>query len=57
MLEKSPAEANAYLAEPSKYIDSVRTSADAAAREQLAKVVDVLCTEQVRRGHVCVRGG
>jgi hypothetical protein len=47
LLEKGPAEANAYLADPGKYIDAVRTSADAAAREQLAKVVDVLCTEQV----------
>jgi len=57
MLEKSPAEANAYLADPSKYVDSVRTSADAAAREQLAKVVDVLCTEQVSSFDDCLAWG
>jgi len=29
---QGPSEANAYLTEPAKYVDSVRTSADAAAR-------------------------
>lgn len=38
LVEKGPSEANAYLADPVKYIDAVRNSADAAAREQLAKV-------------------
>jgi hypothetical protein len=38
LLEKGPAEANAYLADPAKYSEAVKTSADAAAREQLAKV-------------------
>ncbi len=47
LLEKGPAEANAYLADPAKYIDGVRTSADAAAREQLAKVVEILAVEKV----------
>ncbi|GBG00467.1 ubiquitin-activating enzyme E1, partial [Raphidocelis subcapitata] len=47
MLDKAPAEANSYLADPEKYVDAVRTSADAAAREQLARVVEALAGERV----------
>lgn len=38
LLEKSPSEANVFLADADKYIAEVRGNPDAAAREQLAKV-------------------
>jgi ubiquitin-activating enzyme E1 len=46
LFDKAPAEANGYLADPKKYGDAVRASADAAAREQLAKVAEVLAPEE-----------
>lgn len=46
ILEKTPAEANAYLEDPSKYVDSIRGSSDAAAREQLERVIEVLITDK-----------
>lgn len=46
LLEKTPAEANAFLENPEKYISDVRNSSDAAAREQLERVVEALVTER-----------
>ena len=46
LLEKTPAEANAFLEDPAKYISGVKASSDAAAREQLEKVVEALVTER-----------
>lgn len=54
LLEKGPSEANAYLADPAKYVDTVKTSGDAAAREQLAKVVEVLVSERAVTFADCV---
>ncbi len=46
LLEKSPSEANAFLADPEKYIAAIRANPDAAAREQVEKVVDLLVTNR-----------
>lgn len=46
LLEKTPAEANAFLENPLKYLASVKSSSDAAAREQLEKVVEALVSER-----------
>lgn len=46
ILEKSPEEANAFLSDPDKYLGSVKSSSDAAAREQLERVVEVLVSER-----------
>ncbi|KAI8466875.1 MAG: hypothetical protein J3K34DRAFT_432282 [Monoraphidium minutum] len=55
MLDKAPGEANSYLAEPDKYVESIRSSADAAAREQLARVVEALAGERVSDFAGCLR--
>eukprot|EP00879_Flechtneria_rotunda_P011893 GHRR01012422.1.p1 GENE.GHRR01012422.1~~GHRR01012422.1.p1 ORF type:complete len:887 (+),score=280.88 GHRR01012422.1:1076-3736(+) len=54
LLEKGPSEANTYLGDPAKYIETVQTSADAAAREQLAKVVEVLAADKVSTFDDCI---
>ncbi|WIA10070.1 hypothetical protein OEZ85_010280 [Tetradesmus obliquus] len=54
LLEKGPSEANAYLADPAKYTEAVKSSADAAAREQLAKVVEVLVADKVASFEDCI---
>eukprot|EP00775_Hariotina_reticulata_P006408 gene6408-6639_t len=54
LLEKGPSEANAYLADPAKYADSVKTSDDAAAREALSKVVEVLVADKVSSFDDCI---
>jgi ubiquitin-activating enzyme E1 len=54
ILEKTPAEANAFLADPDKYISSAKASSDAAAREQLEKVVEVLVTERCTSFEDCI---
>jgi ubiquitin-activating enzyme E1 len=46
LFDKAPGEANGYLSDPAKYAAAVRASADAAAREQLAKVAEVLAPEE-----------
>lgn len=45
-LEKTPAEANAFLADPASYLANAKHSSDAAAREQLEKVVEILVHER-----------
>ena len=46
LLEKAPSEANAYLADPEKYITAIRQNPDAAAREQVEKAVDLLVNDR-----------
>ena len=46
LLEKTPAEANAFLEDPVKYLNAARASSDAAAREQLERVAEALMTEK-----------
>lgn len=45
MLEKAPAEANAYLADPAKYVAILQQASDAAASQQLQMVYEVLSSE------------
>jgi ubiquitin-activating enzyme E1 len=47
LLEKAPAEANAFLADPDAYLAAAEASSDAAAREQLARVVEALVSDGV----------
>ena len=54
MFEKAPSEANAYLADPVKYVDTVKASSDAAARDQLEKVVAVLADERCTTFEECI---
>ena len=54
MFEKGPTEANAYLADPEKYVATVRASSDAAARDQLENVVTVLADERCSTFEECV---
>ncbi|KAI3434380.1 hypothetical protein D9Q98_002458 [Chlorella vulgaris] len=54
LLEKTPAEANAFLADPEKYISSAKSSSDAAAREQLQRVVEVLVAERCTSFEECI---
>lgn len=54
LLEKAPSEANAYLADPAKYAAAVVHAGDAAAREQLEKVVEVLVSDRSRTFEDCV---
>lgn len=54
LLEKTPAEANAFLADPEKYIASVRSASDAAAREQLERVTEVLVSEHCTTFEECI---
>lgn len=53
LLEKGPSEANAFLQDPDKYIEGVRASADAAAREQLSKVSNGQVSEILLRSASC----
>ncbi|KAK2076935.1 hypothetical protein QBZ16_005163 [Prototheca wickerhamii] len=46
LLEKTPAEANAFLADRAKYLAAARAAGDAAARDQLEKVARVLVAER-----------
>ncbi|KAK9849259.1 hypothetical protein WJX84_002174, partial [Apatococcus fuscideae] len=55
LLEKAPQEANAFLADPEKYIGAVRSSSDSAAHEQLEKVVEVLVTERCSNFDECIK--
>lgn len=54
LLEKAPAEANAYLADPRKYITTIKQASDAAAREQLERVVEVLFSERCVTFEECI---
>jgi ubiquitin-activating enzyme E1 len=54
LLEKAPAEANLYLDNPEKYVQAIRQNPDAAAREQLEKVADLLVIDTVASFHDCI---
>lgn len=54
LFEKSPSEANTYIQDPEKYVAAVKGSADAAAREQLEKVVEVLVTDRCKTFDDCI---
>lgn len=52
LLEKAPSEANSFLADPEKYIAGIRANPDAAAREQMEKVVGLLVDDRCVDGKV-----
>ncbi|DBB17709.1 TPA: NEDD8-activating protein uba3 [Trebouxia sp. C0006] len=54
-LEKAPAEANAFLLQPAAYIQAVKQASDAAAREQLEKVFEVLVTDACKTFQDCIQ--
>ena len=54
LLEKAPAEANAYLADPVKYIATVQQASDTAARQQLEMVVELLANERCDTFKDCI---
>lgn len=54
LLDKAPAEVNSFLADPVKYIAAVRANSDAAARESLENVVDLLVTNSCQSFADCV---
>lgn len=54
LLEKAPAEVNTFLNNPEKYIAAVRANSDAAARESLESVVDLLVSSRCQSFEDCV---
>lgn len=55
LLEKSPAEANAFLSNPEEYKKAMRSAGDAQARELLERVVECLVTERCVTFEDCIR--
>ena len=54
LFEKSPAEANAYLAKPDEYAAAARSAGDAAARENLEKAAECLLTSRCATYEDCI---
>lgn len=55
LLEKSPAEANAFLSNPEEYKKAMRSAGDGQARELLEQVVECLVTERCVTFEDCIR--
>ena len=55
LLEKSPADANAYLENPEKFVNDVTHSSDAAAKENLKRVADALIADRCSTFDDCIR--
>ncbi len=55
LLEKTPADANAYLENPEKFVHDVTHSSDAAAKENLKGVFDALITDRCSTFDECIR--
>jgi ubiquitin-activating enzyme E1 len=54
LLEKTPADVNAYLENPEKYVHDVTHSSDAAAKENLKRVVDALIVDRCSSFDDCI---
>ena len=54
MFEKSPAEVNAYLANPAKYLGAIQLASDAAARGQLEVVHEILVSDRCATFQDCI---
>lgn len=54
LLEKTPAEANAFLAKPEEYKSAMKSAGDAQARELLERVVECLVTERCTTFEDCI---
>ncbi|KAL5720963.1 E1 ubiquitin-activating enzyme [Ranunculus cassubicifolius] len=54
LLEKTPAEANAYLSNPSEYTSSMKNAGDAQARDNLERVIECLDVEKCETFQDCI---
>ena len=54
LLEKAPAEANAFLSKPDEYKHAMKSAGDAQARELLERVVECLVTERCVTFEECI---
>lgn len=54
LLEKTPAEANAFLSKPEEYKASMQSAGDAQARELLERVVECLVSEKCHTFEDCI---
>ncbi|KAG0577880.1 hypothetical protein M758_5G181300 [Ceratodon purpureus] len=54
LLEKTPAEANAFLSKPDEYKNAMTSAGDAQARELLERVVECLVTERCLTFEECI---
>ncbi|CAE6088382.1 unnamed protein product [Arabidopsis arenosa] len=54
LLEKTPAEVNAYLSDPVEYMKAMRTAGDAQARDTLGRVVECLEKEKCNSFQDCI---
>ncbi|XP_075515549.1 ubiquitin-activating enzyme E1 1-like isoform X1 [Primulina tabacum] len=55
LLEKTPAEVNAYLSNPGEYISSVRNTGDAQARDNLEHIIECLDRERCESFQDCIK--
>ncbi|GAU33251.1 hypothetical protein TSUD_333740 [Trifolium subterraneum] len=54
LLEKTPAEVNTYLSNPSEYTNAMRTAGDAQARDNLERVLDCLDRDKCDTFEDCI---
>ncbi|VVA16522.1 PREDICTED: ubiquitin-activating enzyme [Prunus dulcis] len=54
LLEKTPAEVNAYLSKPSEYVTTMRNAGDAQARDTLERVLECLDRERCETFQDCI---
>ncbi|XP_018463821.2 ubiquitin-activating enzyme E1 1 [Raphanus sativus] len=54
LLEKTPAEVNAYLSSPVEYTNSMMSAGDAQARDTLERIVECLDKEKCENFHDCL---
>ncbi|XP_011080780.1 ubiquitin-activating enzyme E1 1 [Sesamum indicum] len=54
LLEKTPAEVNAYLSNPSEYTSAMRNAGDAQARDNLERVIECLDRERCESFQDCI---
>ncbi|KAK6145241.1 hypothetical protein DH2020_022061 [Rehmannia glutinosa] len=54
LLEKTPAEANAYLSNPGEYTSAMRNAGDAQARDNLERVIECLDRERCESFQDCI---
>ncbi|KAF6146977.1 hypothetical protein GIB67_036696 [Kingdonia uniflora] len=54
LLEKTPAEVNAYLSNPSEYTSSMKSAGDAQARDNLERVIECLDRERCEIFQDCI---
>lgn len=54
MFEQAPAEANVYLEDPIKYVESARSATDSLTKEKVEKVLDCLATNRCSSYEDCL---